>query len=112
MRRPMGPGTMALLGVGAVGLIVGGVAGGLAIVDKRTIDAHCAGTVCDRDGKSAADGAKTMGWVSTAGFAVGAAAVGAGAILWLAGTRHPDIVRAVTGPIVWTATGSGLTGTF
>jgi hypothetical protein len=69
------------LGIGIVGVGVG-VAGGVsALSQKATVDQHCTGVVCDRDGKSAADGAKSAALVSTIGFAVGGVGLATGIVL-------------------------------
>lgn len=70
-------------GIGVAGLVVGGVTGGLALSKKSTVDDHCNDTLCDHEGKQAADSAKTLALVSTIGFGVGAAGVIAGAVLVL-----------------------------
>lgn len=97
------PAAIALLAVGAAGLTIGGVTGGLALAGKSTIDAHCTGTICDVDGKQAADRAKRFGWASTAGFGVGAASIAAGAVIWLVAPRRSDAARAAVRPSVWSA---------
>jgi hypothetical protein len=107
------PVAITLLAVGAAGLAVGGVTGGLAIAGKSTIDAHCTGTVCDVDGKDAADRAKRLGWASTVGFGVGAASIAAGAVLWLVGPRRGDAQRSAVQPATWSvgdATVIGIAG--
>jgi hypothetical protein len=69
-------------GVGAVGLIVGGVTGGLALGKKSTITDNCTGLICNHTGKEAADSAKSMALLSTIGFGVGIAGVGLAAVLY------------------------------
>jgi hypothetical protein len=107
------PAAIALLAVGAGGLVVGGVTGGLAIAGRSTIDAHCTGTICDVSGKQAADRAKRLGWASTIGFGAGAASIAAGAVLWLIGPRRADARRSAVQPSTWSvgdATVVGIAG--
>jgi hypothetical protein len=106
---------LALVGVGAAGVITGAVTGGLALAGKSTIGAHCTGTVCDAEGKHAADQAKRYGWASTAAFGAGGVAAAAGVILWLLGPRRADTDRVGVAPGSWSAAGgtcAGLTGRF
>lgn len=115
--RPAPRVAIALLGVGAAGLVVGGVTGGLALAGKSTVAAHCVGTRCDVEGKQAADRAKALGWASTVGFGVGIAAVATGAVLWLAGSRRSVTVgRAHVTPTSWmidrNTNALGVTGRF
>jgi hypothetical protein len=87
----------------------------MALAGKSTIDAHCTGTLCDVDGKHAADQAKTYGWASTAAIGAGGAAVAAGAILWLVSPRRSGPERAAIAPASWNAGGAtcaGLRGKF
>jgi hypothetical protein len=69
------------LGVGAVGVGVGVVGGLVAMGKTSTIDAHCKDVVCDHEGKTAADSARSAALVSTIGFAVGGVGIAAGIIL-------------------------------
>src|SRR5262249_54769997 len=46
-------------GVGAAGLIVGAVTGGLTLAKKGVIEKNCDGVQCNHEGKLAADSAKT-----------------------------------------------------
>ena len=63
-------------GIGVAGLAVGGVFGVMALGKSKTVEAHCLDVLCDAEGKKAGDAGKTLGWVSTGGFAVGAILVG------------------------------------
>jgi hypothetical protein len=69
-------------GLGVAGLALGGVTGAVALSKKSTIEEHCLGTVCDAEGKAAADDAKLPGLLSTVGFGVGIAGLTAGIALW------------------------------
>jgi hypothetical protein len=77
-------------GVGAATLLLGAVTGGLTLAKKSTITANCSGTVCNHDGKAAADSARTTGLVSTIGFAAGGAALVTGVVLLLTAPKKSD----------------------
>lgn len=70
-----------LIGVGAAGIVAGGITGGMALQKKSNLDCpdnHCAGTQ-----KDDLDSAKSLALVSTLGFAVGIPAVAVGTVLLL-----------------------------
>jgi hypothetical protein len=70
------------LGVGAAGLVVGGVAGIIAIGRHGTLESDCPNGKCPANGQDTIDGFRSMATVSTVGFVVGAlAAAGGGALL-------------------------------
>jgi hypothetical protein len=79
------------LGLGVLGLGVGVGGGIIALSQKSTVDQHCSGTVCDHDGKSAADSAKGAAVVSTIGFAVGGVALTTGVVMLLV-RRAPSAI--------------------
>jgi hypothetical protein len=70
------------LGTSAAGILVGSVAGVLALREKATVSKNCDGDACNAQGSAASDRAQTYGIVSTSGFLVGAAGIGVGALLW------------------------------
>lgn len=76
-----------VLGVGAAGIVVGSVAGLLAIQKKNEMEDDCTsaggGFECGDRGLAAADSGKTFATVSTIAFAVGAVGVGVGGYLLL-----------------------------
>ncbi len=78
---------LVLMGVGAAGLAVGAVTGLMVLGKKSSIQDNCGiggdETACNADGKSEADSAQTLALISTIGFGVGIAGVGAGATLFL-----------------------------
>jgi hypothetical protein len=91
----------AIGGVGVAGLVLGGVMGGLTLGKKSVIEAHCGAaikapepTLCDPTGVAAGKSAKTLGLVSTIGFAAGLAGVGAAVVLLL--TEHKP-AKSTTG---------------
>lgn len=88
-------------GVGVAGLVLGGVLGGLVLGKKSIIKAHCGSAIeapselyCDSTGLTAADSAKTLGLVSTIGFAAGLAGVGTAVVLLL---TEPKAAKPATG---------------
>lgn len=85
-------------GVGAVGVVVGTVTGLMAMSKKETVDDNCSGSVCNSDGKSAADSGMRLGTVSTVGFGVGAASLVTAVVVWLSA---PDVVPEETGRQEW-----------
>jgi hypothetical protein len=100
-RRNIG---LAIFGVGAAGLVLGGVMGGLALGGKGTVDQHCTGLACDATGFDALEQARLFGTVSTIGFAAGGALALTGGILFLTAPRAQAKtgvsanVRAAVGP--------------
>jgi hypothetical protein len=88
-------------GAGVVGVATGAVCGALVFAKKSDIDDNCTGYDCNAEGKQAADSAKTLAFVSTVGFAVGAAGVAAASVLLLTAPKHerqrarrPDVTLA------------------
>lgn len=75
----------ALIGVGAVGLVVGTIFGVVALSDKGSASNNCnpSFTICTTDGKSSVDSAKTAGNVSTVALIAGGAFVAGGAVVFL-----------------------------
>lgn len=107
------PVAIALLVGGGAAIAAGAATGALAIADKSRITAHCAGTVCDAEGKAAADRGKRLGWASTVSFGAGVAAIAAGAAVWLFKPGHEAPRAASLGPSAWSidgATAVGLAG--
>ncbi|WP_438010151.1 hypothetical protein WME89_16740 [Sorangium sp. So ce321] len=77
-------------GVGVAGLVLGGVTGALTLGKKSVVEKHCGSgigssdeTACDQTGIDASESASTTGLVSTIGFGVGLAGLGAAAVLFL-----------------------------
>jgi hypothetical protein len=88
-------------GVGVAGLALGGITGAMALSKSSTIREHCVGAICDEEGKAAADAVKVPATLSSIGFGLGAAGIGAGVVLWLtAPSRATEAVKpAVQGVI-------------
>ncbi len=91
------PAAWAAFGVGAAGLVVGTVAGGVALSQMSALEDDCSELYCeDRKWESDRDNMMTTAHVSTAGFAVAGAGATIGLILVLvsepaAATIQPDI---------------------
>jgi hypothetical protein len=83
-------------GAGAALVLVGAVTGGLAIGKKGVVDSDCPGLVCSPTGEAAVSAGKTLGTVSTIGFAVGAAGLAAGAVLFFTAPRRAKAESAAT----------------
>ncbi len=69
-------------GVGAAGIVVGSITGGLVFAKKGDVADNCVDLVCNQDGKDAADAAQTLGLVSSITFVIGIVGLGAGTALW------------------------------
>ena len=86
-----------LAGVGAAGVSVGLLAGALVLSKKSTADDHCDDSlrICDQIGKDANDSGRTWATVSTVGWLVGAAGLGAGAYFLLKSDPGSETAAAV-----------------
>ncbi|WP_438020285.1 hypothetical protein WMF18_14975 [Sorangium sp. So ce315] len=103
-------------GVGAAGLVVGGVTGALAFVEKATVDDNCVGTRCNPEGMRAVESSRTFALASTIGLAVGVVGLGAAVALLLTappegGAARAGVPRAAPAPRVsagaWPAADGG-----
>ncbi|WP_437670466.1 hypothetical protein [Sorangium sp. So ce131] len=82
-------------GVGAAGLVVGGILGALVIGKKGVVDEHCGSSIqasdekaCDATGVDAASSGSSMATVSTIAFGVGLAGLGAATVLYWTEPKH------------------------
>lgn len=75
----------AIGGVGAAGIVVGAIAGGLAMHQASIVKANCDGPACNPNGKEAADQGRTEALVSTIAFGVGVAGVATAVLLLTTG---------------------------
>ena len=90
-------------GVGALGLVLGGVMGGLALGKKGVVGQNCGAAVnrpadpgaCNATGLDAATSGKAFGLASTVGLTLGAAGVGTALALFL--TEPRSAKQATTG---------------
>ncbi|KYG02810.1 hypothetical protein BE21_54305 [Sorangium cellulosum] len=113
--RPAGPGgrrtaMYVASGLGAAGLVLGGVTGALVLGKKGTIDEHCGSGIqtadpkaCDTTGSDAGISAITLASVSTIGFAVGLAGLGTAAVLYL--TEAKPTTPAASASSRWISAG-------
>jgi hypothetical protein len=70
-------------GIGIAGVLIGTIAGAVALGKKGTISDECTDTACTPDGLDAVDSGQTAGDVSTVAFIIGTLAVGVGVTLFL-----------------------------
>ena len=74
------------IGVGAAGLIVGGVTGGLAMGKHSELEDNCPNGACPPDQQDNLDSFHTLGTVSTIGFIAGGVIAAAGIVLVVVGS--------------------------
>jgi hypothetical protein len=84
--------------VTVVALGVGAVTGAMVLAKRDAIDAHCPDHRCDAEGLADVDTARRLGVVSTASFAVGAAALVATAYLFFVRPKPMDAAGALSTP--------------
>ncbi len=99
------------LGVGAAGLIAGGVTGGLAIAKRSDItgNGNCPNGLCPASASSDVSTYNTLGAISTAGFIAGGVLAATGVVLILTAPKKPQ--TATITPLVGLGT-FGVRGTF
>lgn len=101
-------------GTGAVGIVVGTIAGVAAMNKKSVVSDNCEGTICTHEGKVAADAGRDLALLSTIGFGVGIAGLATGAVLLLTGKPEPAAQSATPArtwsPIVTGRSNGGLVG--
>jgi hypothetical protein len=91
-------------GLGVAAVVVGAITGGMAIGAKGTLGQNCGSSIgqtnpaaCNSTGKNAADSLKTLGLVSTLGFAVGVAGIGTSVVLFVTEPKAKPSDAAGTG---------------
>jgi hypothetical protein len=92
-------------GVGGAGLVLGAITGLLAVGKKSDLDAVCQGGHCPPDSSSTHDSYKTMGLLSTIGFATMVVGGGVGTVLFFTAPTTPQ-----TGVSVRPSVGLGSVG--
>jgi hypothetical protein len=98
-------------GVGAAGLVVGAVTGGLAIGKHSTLKTNCPTGACGPSESSDLGSYHTLGAVSTVGFIVAGVGVAAGVVLLLTEPKSTPATGLTVVPTI--GLGSvGATGTF
>ncbi|WP_437834202.1 hypothetical protein [Sorangium sp. So ce1153] len=90
-------------GLGAAGLVLGGITGALVFGKKGLAAEHCGSKigvrdpgVCDATGADAGSSAITMARVSTIAFGVGLAGLGAAAVLYVTEPKHPGVASSAS----------------
>ncbi|WP_437683203.1 hypothetical protein [Sorangium sp. So ce131] len=91
---------IAAFGLGGVGLATGAVSGVLAIKKHGDLSGRCPGGRCEPSLQGDVDSYHAMSTVSTIGFAVGAVATGAGALLLLTAPRSPRRAGITITPVI------------
>lgn len=93
------------LGVGAAGIVVGGIFGGVALSDKNALAAHCSGDACPASEQADIDQLHSNSLISSVALGVGLAGLAAGIVLYFVG-RDPasasaaGSARASSAPVV------------
>lgn len=77
---PAWPGALAL-GVGGAGLVIGAVAGGIALARADSVRSQCIDGHCPPESEADADSARTLSTVSTVGLIAGGALAATGVVL-------------------------------
>ncbi len=107
------PVAWAAFGVGAAGLVVGTVAGGVAVSQKAALEGRCSELDCPDEARADHDRMLTTSHVSTAGLCVAGVGVATGLILVLASDPEPqpEPAAATIQPLLGLGT-AGLSGRF
>lgn len=103
-------------GVGGVGIVVGAITGGLFVSKLSGLEQLCPNQRCSPQNEPELSGVRVLGDVSTAGFAVGAAGIVAGAVLFfvrpkLSSTASQPKNNVWIGPVI-SSTSIGVGGRF
>lgn len=98
-------------GVGAAGLVLGAITGGIALGKHSDLDKACTGGKCPSDKKDDVSSYHTVATLSTVGFIVAGVGVAAGAALWFLGPKKEVTTGITWQPYVGAGNG-GITGTF
>ena len=87
--------------LGVAALVVGAIAGGMAVAKKSAVDDNCGvggvPAACNHTGKVAADSLKTLGLVSTIGISAGVGAVGVGVVLLATAPKEKAVALGLRG---------------
>jgi hypothetical protein len=101
LRRPV---ALGLVGVGAVGVVVGAVFGVLSKSAHSDADSHCQlgpqANLCDAQGVASGNTAISRGDLSTWTFVGGLVAAGAGAVLWFTAPRDDGGIAIGIAPTI------------
>ncbi len=88
------------LGVGGAGLVVGAVAGGLAVSKHASLQKVCPGGACPEGQASNLDGYHVVTALSTAGFVAGGLLAAAGVVLVVTAPRSTEPSSAGVAPVI------------
>jgi len=102
------------VGVGGAALVVGSVAGILALKKHSELKDLCPGGTCPAEERSALDSYHRLGWVSGVGLAIGVAGAATGAVLLLRDrrARRPESAAFERMELYAGPGAAGLRGTF
>jgi len=104
---------LVAFGVGTVALGVGAVTGAVSLSNVSDLRARCPADRCAPAQKGEIDSTKTLGAVSTVGFAAGGAAIAVGAILLLLRGRSAEAGAPAVSVTPWIGgRGAGVAGSF
>lgn len=99
------------LGLGGAGVLVGGIAGAVAISKHGTLSDRCVDG-CPPGSQGDIDSYRTAGSLSTVGFVVGGVGIATGSVLWLLTPSAPKSAQRRTITPFLTSSGMGAFGTF
>ena len=88
------------LGVGGAGLVVGAVAGGVAVSKHASLQKVCPGGACPASQASNLDGYHVVSALSTAGFVAGGVLAAAGVVLVVTAPRSTEPSSAGVAPVI------------
>ena len=100
------------IGVGSAAVLVGLIAGGVALSKTGDLSDNCTGKICGREDWDTRDSASTWAAVSTVSFIVGAVALGAGLVGLAVGPSKSGANTNARQPSKLGFTFRGLDGTF
>ncbi|HMJ57279.1 MAG TPA: PEGA domain-containing protein [Polyangiaceae bacterium] len=98
-------------GVGGASLIVGGVAGGLAVAKYSQLSDACPGKNCETSQTANIDTYRRLGTIADVGFIVGGVGVAAGIVLLVTQPKEPSTAAAHWTPYIGLGS-AGVTGVF
>jgi hypothetical protein len=106
-----GAGGIVLLGIGGAGIVLGLVAGGIAMGDKSDLEKTCTNNICGKADHDKLDSAYTWAGVSTASFIIGGLFLAGGLAITFASSKSADATKPHVTPTL-RASGAGIDGTF
>jgi hypothetical protein len=98
------------IGVGAAGLLVGAITGGLAIGKHGELEDNCQNNSCPPDQEDNLDSYRTLGTVSTVGFIVGGVLAATGIVLVIVGSTGDSGAEPAEEATLTTQIGPGSIG--